>query len=85
MAILGYQWLSNHNGPIARKIMIGVQYGAVALLAAATYSIAQGVVEMQFSIPIALCCFLFFLALTFWNVSPFYGFILFIIICFFLK
>lgn len=84
MAVAGYNWLTSHSGPETRKIMIGVQYGALALLAAASYSVAQGVVGMYFSIPIALCCFLFFLALTFWNLSPFYGFILFIGVCYFL-
>ncbi len=84
MAVIGYQWLTSHNGPVARKIMIGVQYGALALLAAASYSVAQGVINMYFSIPIAVACCVFFLALTFWNLSPFYGFILFIGLCFFL-
>lgn len=84
MAVVGYYWLTSHNGPITHKVMVGVQYGALALLAAASYSVAQGVVGIYFSIPIALCCFLFFLALTFGNLSPFYGFILFIVICFFL-
>jgi chromate transporter len=84
MALVGYHWLTSHNGPITRKVMIGVQYGALALLAAASYSVAQGVVGMYLSIPIAVCCFLFFLALTFWNLSPFYGFIAFIVVCFFL-
>lgn len=85
MTVAAYQWLTTHNGPVIRKIMTGVQYGALALLAAASYSVAQGVVGMYFSIPIALCCFLFFLALTFWNLSPFYGFIGFIGICYFLA
>jgi chromate transporter len=84
MAVIGYQWLSSHNGPTARKIMIGVQYGALALLAAASYSVAQGVLGMYFSIPLILCCFLFFLGLTFCNISPFYGFIAFIGLCFFI-
>lgn len=84
MAAVGYHWLSSHNGPVTRKIMIAVQYGALALLAAATFSVAQGVINMHFSIPIALSCILFFLALTFWNLSPFYGFMAFIAICFFL-
>jgi chromate transporter len=84
MTIIGYQWLTSHDSPSTRKIMIGVQYGALALLAAASYSVAQGVVGMYFSIPIALCCIVFFLALTFWNLSPFYGFLGFIAICFFL-
>ena len=84
MAILGYHWLTSHDGPATRKIMISVQYGGLALLAAATYSVAQGVVGMHFSIPIALMCVLFFLALAFLNLSPFYGFIAFIGVCFFL-
>lgn len=84
MTVVGYQWISSHNGPITRKIMIGVQYGALALLAAASYSVAQGVTSTYFSIPIALTCFLFFLAITFGNLSPFYGFIGFIGICFFI-
>lgn len=54
MSVAGYHWLTSHNGPVTRKIMIGVQYGALALLAAARYSVAQGVVGMYFSIPIAL-------------------------------
>lgn len=85
MTVAGYQWLTNHDGPVTRKIMIGVQYGALALLAAASYSVAQGVFGIYFSIPIVICCFVFFLALTFWNLSPFYGFIMFIGICFFLA
>jgi chromate transporter len=84
MAILGYHWLTSHNGPTTRKIMIAVQYGGLALLAAATYSVAQGVVGMYFSIPIALLSLLFFLALALGNLSPFYGFIAFIAVCFFL-
>ncbi|MDR3504132.1 MAG: chromate transporter [Legionella sp.] len=84
MTVIGYQWLTSHDSPATRKMMIGVQYGALALLAAASYSVAQGVVGMYFSIPIALCCIVFFLALTFWNLSPFYGFLGFIAVCFFL-
>lgn len=84
MTVIGYQWLTTHNGPITRKIMIGVQYGALALLAAASYSVAQGVVGMYFSVPIIICCILFFILLAFGNISPFYGFLGFIGICFFL-
>ncbi|HAT9286147.1 TPA: chromate transporter, partial [Legionella pneumophila subsp. pneumophila] len=68
---------------ITRKIMISVQYGALALLAAATFSVVQGVIDVYYSIPMAICCILFFLALAFWNLSPFYGFLAFIAICFF--
>jgi chromate transporter len=84
MALIGYHWLTSHHGPITRKIMIGVQYGALALLVAASYSVAEGVAGMYFSIPVTLCCVLFIFALTFWNLSPFYGYLIFISICFFL-
>lgn len=84
LTLIGYQWLIMHDSPVMRKIMIGVQYGALALLAAATFSVAQGVMGGYFSIPIILSSVLFFLALAFLNVSPFWGFMLFIPICYFL-
>lgn len=84
LALLGYSWLSNNDGPIVRKIMIAVQYGSVALLAAATYSILEGVFTMYYSLPIAIACGLFFLALAFLQLSPFWGFLAFIGICFFI-
>lgn len=81
MVFLGYKWLSTHEGPIVRKMMISVQYGSIALLAAATFSIAQGVLEMYHSIPVIMACGLFFIALAFFQVSPFWGFIGFIAVC----
>ena len=84
LALFGYKWLSNNNGPITRKIMISVQYGSVALLAAATYSIAEGIVANYTSIALALACGLFFMALAFLQLSPFWGFIAFIGVCFFI-
>lgn len=84
MAILGYHWLTTHDSTATRKIMIAVQYGGLALLAAATFSVAQGVVGLHFSLPIALACVVLFLALALLNLSPFWGFIGFIGICFFL-
>lgn len=84
MALAGYGWLTAHDGPTTRKIMIGVQYGALALLAAATFSVAQGVASIHFSVPIALLCVFFFLALAIWDISPFWGFLVFIGVCFFL-
>jgi chromate transporter len=84
LALIGYQWLSSHDNPITRKIMIAVQYGALALLAAATVSIAQGVITTYYTIPLMITCVLFFLALAFLQLSPFWGFIAFIGVCFFL-
>ncbi len=84
LAAVGYQWLTAHDSPFARKIMIPVQYGALALLAAAVFSVAQGIFGMYFSLPVTLMTLLFFLGLIFLNLSPFWGFIAFIGICFFL-
>lgn len=83
LAIGGYAYLTSHTGPVTRKIMIAVQYGALALLAAAAFSIAQGVAEAYFSYTIAFACLVFFVALAIFNISPFWGFLLFIGICFF--
>lgn len=84
LAVLGYTWLTSNNGPVTHKIMVGVQYGSLALLAAASFSIAQGVITMYYSIPLVIISILFFLALAFLQLSPFWGFIGFIGICFFL-
>lgn len=84
LAILGYHFLSTNQSPTSHKIMVAVQYGALALLAAASFSLAQGVINLYFSIPLALACILFFLALVYFQLSPFWGFLIFIAICFFL-
>lgn len=84
LAILGYQWLSSHDNPTTRKIMIAVQYGSLALLAAATFSIGQSVVALHYSRPLVIVCGVFFLALTFLQLSPFWGLLGFIGTCFFL-
>lgn len=84
LVFLGYQWLSNNENPITRKLMIAVQYGALALLAAASFSIAEDVIGHYYSIPLLFACVLFFLALAFLQLSPFWGFLGFIGLCFFL-
>lgn len=78
MATLGYAWLAGHTSPFAKKMMLIVQYGALALLAAATYSIAQDVIATQYSIPLVVLTLLFFVALAFFNSSPIWGFFIFI-------
>ena len=84
LALVGYGWLASHNTPFTRKIMVSVQYGALALLAAATFTVAQGVLQTYYSIALIIASVLFFLALALLNLSPFWGFIAFIGICFFL-
>lgn len=81
LALAGYQWLSTHEGPMIRKIMIAVQYGSVALLAAATWSILEGILNLYVSWPVIIACGLFFLALALLHTSPFWGFLVFIGVC----
>lgn len=78
MAILGYRWLSSNTSPFAQKLMLIVQYGALALLAAATFSIAQDVIAMKYSLVLISLTILFFIGLTFFNISPVWGFFAFI-------
>ena len=82
MATIGYGWLAHHGTPAANKLMIIVQYGALALLSAATFSIAKDVLAIQHSIILVASCVLFFIALAFLNTSPFWGFLVFIGVCF---
>lgn len=84
LAIIGYKWLTSNDSPLAHKIMVSVQYGSLALLAAASYSIAQGVLSLYYSFTLTLACVLFFLALAFLQMSPFWGFVAFIGISVFL-
>lgn len=84
LAIGGYMYFTSHTGAVIRKIMIAVQYGALVLLAATTYSIAQGIFKIHFAYPIAVVSIIFFVALSFFNLSPFWGFLLFISISYFL-
>ncbi|MBA2656719.1 MAG: chromate transporter [Tatlockia sp.] len=83
LALIGFRYLATNQGPFTHKIMIGVQYGALALLAAATFSVAQNLIAVYYSLPIAIACFLFFVALVYFQLSPFWGFIAFIGVCFF--
>jgi chromate transporter len=85
MTTIGYGWLAQHNNPAAQKLMIIVQYGALALLSAATVSIAQDIFTLQHSLILTTTCILFFLALAFLNTSPFWGLLVFIGTCFLLM
>lgn len=84
LAVVGYQWLTTHSGPFTKKIMVSVQYGALALLAAAAYSLGQGVIAAYPAYLMILMTVLFFLGLVFLQLPPFWGFIAFIGVCFFL-
>lgn len=85
LATVGYGWLAHHGSPTAAKLMVIVQYGALALLAAATFSVAQDILAMQSSFILIASCVLFFIALAFLNISPFWGFLFFIAACYWMM
>lgn len=84
LALIGYKFLLTHSTPITNRIMVVVQYGALALLAAATFSIGQGVIKLNNSLALILLSVIFFIGLIYWDFSPFWGFLLFILIGFFI-
>lgn len=84
LAIIGYRFLFASHNPQINKIMLIVQYGALSLLTAATFSIAKEIIISYTSIPLALASMLFLFCLIYWEISPFLGFIVFIGIGFFL-
>ncbi len=83
LALAGYSYLSQSNSPITRKAIIAVQYGALAMLAAASYAIGEGILKHNFSLPLIFLTFSFFILLAFFDLSPFWGLITFIIIAYF--
>ncbi len=62
LAILGYQIVIHYSGDQTKKIMIAVQYASLALLAAATYSIGQGIVSAYPSLLLIVFTIIFFIA-----------------------
>lgn len=84
MALIGYSYLAQANNPVTRKAIIAVQYGALAMLAAASYAIGEGILKHNFSLPLICLTISFFIFLAFFDLSPFWGLIVFIIIAYFL-
>lgn len=82
LAFIGYRWLSQSTSPIARKLIVAVQYGALAMLAAASYSIAESIMKKNQSLSLTVLALSFFLLLAFADISPFWGLLMFIAIAF---
>lgn len=83
MSVAGYQWFLHNQGPNISKVMIAVQYGALALLGAAVFSVAQGIFHVHFSWLLLIGTIVFFMLLIVYNLSPFWGLLVFIGIMYF--
>lgn len=77
-SLMGYQLLTHWHSPIADKLIIIVQYGALALLAAASFSIANSVIKQHFSPLLFLLTVFFFILLALFDLPPFMGLLSFI-------
>lgn len=82
MAVIGYRYLSQSSAPWANQMMIAVQYGGLVLLLAASFSIGQSIIGLYYSLSLIILSLVFFLALVALQLSPFWGFIGFIGLCF---
>ena len=78
LSVIGYRLLLTWHSPIAERLMLVVQYGALALLAAASFSIASGVFKQHFSLLLFLLTCVFFVLLAVFDISPFWGLLVFI-------
>lgn len=78
LSLIGYKLLTQWHSPIADKLIIVVQYGALALLAAASFSIASSVLNQHFSMGLFFLATVFFILLALFDLPPFMGLVFFI-------
>lgn len=65
-----------------KSLILYLKYGAVALLAAATYSLVQPLMVNAFQLKLLFYCVALFIAISVFKLSPFYGFFIFLAVCF---
>ncbi len=69
----------HRDSELVRKLLIGMQYGAIALLAAALYSLTKPLVTNQFSLSAGVLAVALFSAVAIFEVSPFISIVVFVI------
>lgn len=78
LAALFYSIIAAHREhPIVRKLLVLMQYGAVALLGAALFSLAKPLAR-DFSLQAALLAGALFIGVALFDFSPFIGIVLFV-------
>ncbi|MGI4850932.1 MAG: chromate transporter [Janthinobacterium lividum] len=73
--------LAHQEKAIVQKLLIAVQYGAVALLAGTIYALSKSLIEFHFNYKAIILSLIFFVSIAFLNFSPFICMIVFTIIC----
>ena len=83
LAVLFIRFIFSHQENVyVKSLILYLKYGAVALLASATYSILQPLITNSFQVKLMIYCFIFFIAVSVFKLSPFIGFFAFIAVCF---
>ncbi len=73
--------MAHQEKPLVQKMLIAVQYGATVLLAGTIYVLGKSLFENYFNYKAGLLAIAFFVAIAFFNCSPFICMLLFTGIC----
>ncbi|MCH2546587.1 MAG: chromate transporter [Alphaproteobacteria bacterium] len=80
LAALFYTLIMSHKDhPVIKKLLVLMQYGAVALLAAALFSLAKPLAR-EFSVQASILAMMLFVGVAVFEGSPFVGLIIFVMV-----
>ncbi len=82
LAIVFYTFIiSRQDHPVVRKLLTGMQYGAVALLGSALIALGRPLTGANFTWIGAMLAGVLFVAVAFLDISPFLGIAVFVVAC----
>lgn len=82
LALVFYTFIIDRQDvPVVRKLVVGMQYGAVALLGAALYALTKPLWGENFTWTASLLAAGLFVAVAFLDISPFASIVVFVIAC----
>lgn len=83
LSLLLIRFIFMHQENIyVKNLILYLKYGAVALLASATYSLLQPLVVNSFQLKLFIYSFILFVLVSVFKLSPFIGFFAFLAVCF---
>ncbi len=71
--------VTHQDSALVRKLLVGMRYGAVALLGAALYALAKPLATDQLSLPALILALALFVAVALFDISPFVGIVIFVL------
>ncbi len=73
--------MANQDSAVVQKLMLGMRYGGVALLAAAFYALARPLAATSPSLPALGLALALFVAVALFDLSPFISIVVFVVAC----